>query len=279
MNELDQLAERLGALEAEGSARKEGERLDSFIGEHGGGFGGDRGIAAAILGEIDRRGIDTSAAGEAVQQILDEMRQEVRDLNSKIQAITEAVSEATGVETAPAGDEVMPPMEPPLPPMEEPLPPPPPDMGMPPEGDLPPLPPEGAEPPLPPMEESLPPPPGEVSDERMKKLKDAGFTLSDERMKKVTELSDERFKLIEDALSEIAGLPEETAAEAEVSVQAPVEQALTEEPVSEEISVEVSSPEGGTSGDFFNEFTTGSEDEGDLDEGAVITKALKGLKI
>ena len=148
--ELDELAGRLQALE-------EDKLKSAFMDKYGQRFSGNEGIGVAVLAELQRRGIDTSAADEAVQEILNQLRaeaqnvldsiivmqQEVIQQMDKIQAIDDAVKGATGQETTPEG---MPPAT------EEPLPPPPTDM-----------------PPV--TEEPLPPPQSVISDERAKTIK------------------------------------------------------------------------------------------------------------
>lgn len=168
--DIEELATRLGALEADQAARLQAERENQFMDTYGTRFSNDRNIGLAILGEMSRRGIDVSAADEAVQQILDGMRAEATDILNKIQQhqvevdslvdkvnnISDAVAAATGngeptipnIEPMP---EVPPVEEPPAPPVEEP-----------------PAPPV-EEPPAPPVEE----PPANVipSDERLKNIR------------------------------------------------------------------------------------------------------------
>ena len=167
---IEELATRLGALEADQAARLQAERENQFMDTYGTRFSNDRNIGLAILGEMSRRGIDVSAADEAVQQILDGMRAEATDILNKIQQhqvevdslvdkvnnISDAVAAATGngeptipnIEPTP---EAPPVEEPPAPPVEEP-----------------PAPPV-EEPPAPPVEE----PPANVipSDERLKNIR------------------------------------------------------------------------------------------------------------
>lgn len=168
--DIEELATRLGALEADQVARLQAERENQFMDTYGTRFSNDRNIGLAILGEMSRRGIDVSAADEAVQQILDGMRAEATDILNKIQQhqvevdslvdkvnnISDAVAAATGngeptipnIEPTP---EVPPVEEPPAPPVEEPIAPP------------------VEEPPAPPVEE----PPANVipSDERLKNIR------------------------------------------------------------------------------------------------------------
>ena len=103
--DVEELEARLNSLEQNNLTR-------SFIDKYGSKFSGDEGIGVAVLAELQRRGIDTSAADEAVQEILDQIRVEatqlldkinaeqkqVSDLMDKVETIDEAVSKATGQE-------------------------------------------------------------------------------------------------------------------------------------------------------------------------------------
>lgn len=134
--ELEELASRLGVLEADKSAREQADLENRFMDMYGTRFSNDKNIGLAILGEMSRRGIDVSAADNAVQQILDSMRAEATDILNKIQqhesevsnlvdkvnAMSDSVSAATG-----EGTPTIPNMEPPAPeappaPIEEPAP-------------------------------------------------------------------------------------------------------------------------------------------------------------
>lgn len=166
--DIEELATRLGALEADQVARLQAERENQFMDMYGTRFSNDRNIGLAILGEMSRRGIDVSAADEAVQQILDGMRAEATDILNKIQQhqvevdslvdkvnnISDAVAAATG-----NGESTIPNIEPPAPPVEEPPAPPVEETIAPPV----------EEPPAPPVEE----PPANVipSDERLKNIR------------------------------------------------------------------------------------------------------------
>jgi outer membrane biosynthesis protein TonB len=156
------------------------QQQTQFMDKYGTKFSGDEGIGVAILAELGRRGIDTSAADEAVQDILDRIRAEataildkikmdertVSDLMDQVATVEEAVNAATGaapgadaqVQTPPPTAEEMgmtpPPEEAALPPEEA---------AMPPEEAA--LPPEEMA--APPPEEEAPPP--EIpSDRRLK---------------------------------------------------------------------------------------------------------------
>jgi hypothetical protein len=104
---LEELGTRLGALESARTA----DTQRSFMDKYGQKFNNNNAVGVAILNELNRRGVDTSAADEAVQQILDQVRQEaqqvldminnqqsqVSDLMNNVQAISESVSSATGL--------------------------------------------------------------------------------------------------------------------------------------------------------------------------------------
>jgi K+/H+ antiporter YhaU regulatory subunit KhtT len=196
--EMDELAAELAALKGNLAQRDQMETQRGFIDKYGSKFSGDEGIGVAILGELGRRGIDTSAADEAVQEILDNIRMEataildkikgeqsaVSDLMDKMNTIEESIEAASGAMPDSAGAEVgMPPegAPPPEPGMSPEM-----EGAMPPEegmgGEMPP--PEGGGE-APPPEEGAQPPEGEVSDRRMK------YILSDEDLKEVFNAEDD----------------------------------------------------------------------------------------
>ncbi len=176
---LEDLAERLSNIENAEAARAAEAEQKGFIDKYGAMFSGDEGIGMAILAEMNRRGISSAAVGadRAVQEILDQIREEaamvldkikadrdtVNELIDEVQDVQEAVSAALGEDMSTGGNGIVeePDVEaalneelPPLPPEgEEPLPP---------EGEEP-LPPEGKEP-LPPLPNTV------VSDAAVKKV-------------------------------------------------------------------------------------------------------------
>ena len=107
---IEELEQRLSGLESRNSQK-------DFMDKYGSKFSGDEGIGLTVLAELQRRGIDTSAADEAVQDILDQLRmeatsildkinqsqQQMSELMDKVNTIDEAVSKAEG-DAAPAGD-------------------------------------------------------------------------------------------------------------------------------------------------------------------------------
>jgi hypothetical protein len=180
--ELDELAQKLAFLENGMAQQQAAAQQSQFMDKYGTKFSGDEGIGVAILAELGRRGIDTSAADEAVQDILDRIRAEataildkikmdertVSQLMDQVATVEEAVNAATGaapgadaqVQTAPPPDAAMGAEMP----AEEVAPAP--DMGaeMPAEEAVP-APDMGAEMPA---EEAAPPPPEVPSDRRLK---------------------------------------------------------------------------------------------------------------
>lgn len=124
--DLDQLAQELAMLKSESAAAKEEKRMGNFIDKYGTKFNGNTDIANLILAEMDRRGVDeaSEAASEAVQSVLDRLREEatkvleetkgamtqVSDLMDKIDDIQASVDAAAGG-TGSGGGEVTPPIE------------------------------------------------------------------------------------------------------------------------------------------------------------------------
>ena len=207
MPELEELTSRLSSLENSYNNDKREAREKSFFDKYGAKFKNDRGVGLSILNELDRQGIDVSAADEAVEHILDDLRVECRELMDiigdvkqtveeqadKIDAIKDVVDKEvadnpdsnvepdTG-EGASEGGET-----PPLPEGGEPPIPPeggePPAEPMPPEGDEAPMPPEGGEPPAEPEGNPEEEKPETVpSDERIKKI---NGVVSNIRMKRI----------------------------------------------------------------------------------------------
>jgi hypothetical protein len=172
--ELEELAQRLAMLEDGAAQERAMQEQAAFIDKYGTKFSGDEGIGVAILAELGRRGIDTSAADEAVQDILDQIRAEataildkikmdertVSALMDKVATVEESVAAATGATPGadmPVGTGAPPPLEGPIPEgagIDPNLPPEDPSMAAaappPMEGDLPPM--EGDPSMAPPME-------------------------------------------------------------------------------------------------------------------------------
>lgn len=83
-----ELMARLQQLEDGYYGDKENARRSQFFDTYGSRWSNNHGLGMAILNELDARGIDTSAADEAVQDILNTLRtecQEILDLTKGIQ--------------------------------------------------------------------------------------------------------------------------------------------------------------------------------------------------
>lgn len=87
----EELMARLTQLESSYNADKQAARERQFFDTYGGRFSNNRGLGLAILNELDARGIDTSAADEAVQQILDQLRTECNEILELTKEANEAV--------------------------------------------------------------------------------------------------------------------------------------------------------------------------------------------
>ncbi len=76
--DLEQLAAELDMLKQESMANKQQQRFGGFIDKYGTKFNNNADIANLILAEMDRRGVDeaSEAASEAVQAVLDKLREE-----------------------------------------------------------------------------------------------------------------------------------------------------------------------------------------------------------
>lgn len=97
----EELMARLAQLENSYNADKQAAREKQFFDTYGGRFSNNRGLGLAILNELDARGIDTSAADEAVQQILSQLRVECNE----ILELTKEANEAA-IQTAQKVEEV-----------------------------------------------------------------------------------------------------------------------------------------------------------------------------
>ena len=186
----EELLARLSQLEQGYYGDKEAERQQKFFDTYGARFSNNRGLGLAILNELDARGIDTTAADEAVQQILDKLRTECNEIINSIKVVQEqAIESAQKVETIanvvdqaaannPAAEQMPPEQVPPeqtppeqVPPEQMP------SEQVPPEQ----VPPEQVPPEQVPPEEQMPPE-QTVSDERVKHIQGV---LSDARAKRI----------------------------------------------------------------------------------------------
>ena len=78
--DLEELAARLGNLEAERDANKQKAAEEAFMNKYGDRISNNKDLGLAILNELNRRGVDTSAADEAVEQVLNQLRMELVNL-------------------------------------------------------------------------------------------------------------------------------------------------------------------------------------------------------
>lgn len=96
----EELMARLSQLENSYNADKQAAREKQFFDTYGGRFSNNRGLGLAILNELDAQGVDTSAADEAVQRILDQLRTECNEiLELTKEANAAATQNAQKVET------------------------------------------------------------------------------------------------------------------------------------------------------------------------------------
>lgn len=200
---MNELAEQLTKLSHDYYGDKRANRENAFMDKYGSKFGNDRGLGLAILEELDGRGIDTSAADEAVQGIVDDLRGEINQLRTLLGAVeekTEAIKDA--VDSAVSGNpDSSGAAEPEMPPAE-------PAAGMPAEGaagsevpaeTAPEAPAEGAAPDAPAEEAPADTAAGSGSElpPEIEQMKQEDNTLSDARLKKNKQcLSDFRMKRI-----------------------------------------------------------------------------------
>ena len=89
----EELLERLRNLENSYYGDKENARKKQFFDTYGSRFSNNRGLGLAILNELDARGIDTSAADEAVTEILDQLRTQCNEIIESIKVVQDAAIE------------------------------------------------------------------------------------------------------------------------------------------------------------------------------------------
>ena len=171
---LEELSMRLTALEDSAKAERDAKRQQEFMDKYGNMFSNNRDIGIAILNQLDKQGVDTSAAGEAIQSIIQDVLMECaalfnifkNALQQQGELLDKVSSIAQAVDTAllPQGADIQSMLAQPMSGM--------PPEGMPPEGagnTPPPPPPEGAGSPPPPPPPP-PPPEGVPSDRRVKSI-------------------------------------------------------------------------------------------------------------
>lgn len=86
----EDLLARLQNLETSYYNDKQLARQNDFMSRYGNRFSNNKGLGIAILNELDARGVDTSAADEAVQSILDELRMECEEILNSLKVVQEA---------------------------------------------------------------------------------------------------------------------------------------------------------------------------------------------
>lgn len=95
----EELMARLQQLEDGYYGDKEAARQQQFFDTYGSRFSNNHGLGLAILNELDARGIDTSAADEAVTQIIDQLRTECNEILDALKEVqTQAIEQAQKVE-------------------------------------------------------------------------------------------------------------------------------------------------------------------------------------
>lgn len=95
----EELMARLQQLEDGYYGDKEAARQKQFFDTYGSRFSNNHGLGLAILNELDARGIDTSAADEAVTQIIDQLRTECNEIIEALKEVqTQAIEQAQKVE-------------------------------------------------------------------------------------------------------------------------------------------------------------------------------------
>lgn len=125
--DLEELSLRLGSLEQARASDMQKAAQQAFMDKYGSRISNNGDLGLVILNELNRRNIDTSAADEAVQQILDQLRMEAtmlldtikQDMNQaaelvdKIDSMDESIQAAavaTGTDLSPESGEMPPEM-------------------------------------------------------------------------------------------------------------------------------------------------------------------------
>lgn len=204
--DLEELSMRLGSLERARASDMQKAAQQAFMDKYGSRISNNTSLGLIILNELNRKGIDTSAADEAVQEILDQLRMEATmlldtikdnmeqgsellDKINDMQESVEAAAAATGADLSVSSEEVpteiseaeagmtpegQPPMEgiPADTGMGEP----PADMGSAPE-DM-------------PAYTGMGEPPAEIPPEQMQESLPEGDVVSDARMKRIKNMQD-----------------------------------------------------------------------------------------
>lgn len=121
--DLEELSMRLGSLERARAADMQKAAQQAFMDKYGSRISNNTSLGLIILNELNRKGIDTSAADEAVQEILDQLRMEATmlldtikdnmeqgsellDKINDMQESVEAAAAATGADLSVSSEEV-----------------------------------------------------------------------------------------------------------------------------------------------------------------------------
>ena len=121
--DLEELSMRLGSLERARAADIQKAAQQAFMDKYGSRISNNTSLGLIILNELNRKGIDTSAADEAVQEILDQLRMEATmlldtikdnmeqgsellDKINDMQESVEAAAAATGADLSVSSEEV-----------------------------------------------------------------------------------------------------------------------------------------------------------------------------
>lgn len=91
--DLEELSMRLGSLERARASDMQKAAQQAFMDKYGSRISNNTSLGLIILNELNRKGIDTSAADEAVQEILDQLRMEATMLLDTIKDNMEQGSE------------------------------------------------------------------------------------------------------------------------------------------------------------------------------------------
>lgn len=203
--DLEELSMRLGSLERARASDMQKAAQQAFMDKYGSRISNNTSLGLIILNELNRKGIDTSAADEAVQEILDQLRMEATmlldtikdnmeqgsellDKINDMQESVEAAAAATGADLSVSSEEVpaevseaeagmMPEGQPPM-------------EGMPADAGIEGTPDMGPAPEEMPADAGMGEPPAEVPPEQTQEQLPEGDVVSDARMKRIKNMQD-----------------------------------------------------------------------------------------
>lgn len=203
--DLEELSMRLGSLERARASDMQKAAQQAFMDKYGSRISNNTSLGLIILNELNRKGVDTSAADEAVQEILDQLRMEATmlldtikdnmeqgsellDKINDMQESVEAAATATGTDLSVPSEEVpaeiseaeadmVPEGQPPMEEMPA-------DTGM--EG----APNMGPAPEEMPADAGMGEPPAEIPPEQTQEPLPEGDMISDARMKRIKNMQD-----------------------------------------------------------------------------------------